>query len=289
MPEPRKLRVFLCHASQDKPVVRKLYSRLLAEGWIDPWLDERKLLPGQDWRTNIEEAVESSEIVMICLSKNSVTKEGFIQKELRYAKEIALEKPEDTIFLIPILFEECEVPRGLRFLQWTRFFGRGREKNYRDLLESLRIRQKQIMLREAEELAAQRAKDEARIEEESASRQSKKIAEQVVKYFEIASLTKNFDWLRIKGRVDSSTAPKLNKELESIIGAGRYKILVDLTNVEYISSAGYRVLLAAQRACKRYNRGKVILGWPHDGIRDAMALNGFVELFEIVEDPYDVF
>ena len=174
MPEPRKLRVFLCHASQDKPVVRKLYSRLLAEGWIDPWLDERKLLPGQDWRTNIEEAVESSEIVMICLSKNSVTKEGFIQKELRYAKEIALEKPEDTIFLIPILFEECEVPRGLRFLQWTRFFGRGREKNYRDLLESLRIRQKQIMLREAEELAAQRAKDEARIEEESASRQSKK-------------------------------------------------------------------------------------------------------------------
>ena len=89
--------------------------------------------------------------------------------------------------------------------------------------------------------------------------------------------------------MDSSTAPKLNKELESIIGAGRYKILVDLTNVEYISSAGYRVLLAAQRACKRYNRGKVILGWPHDGIRDAMALNGFVELFEIVEDPYDVF
>jgi len=44
----RKLRVFLCHASQDKPVVRELYQRLNAEGWIDPWLDEEKLLPGQD-------------------------------------------------------------------------------------------------------------------------------------------------------------------------------------------------------------------------------------------------
>ena len=36
----RKLRVFLCHASQDKPVVRELYKKFLAEGWIDPWLDE---------------------------------------------------------------------------------------------------------------------------------------------------------------------------------------------------------------------------------------------------------
>jgi len=45
----RKLRVFLCHASQDKPIVRELYQRLDAEGWIDPWLDEEKLLPSQDW------------------------------------------------------------------------------------------------------------------------------------------------------------------------------------------------------------------------------------------------
>jgi hypothetical protein len=42
MIETRKLRVFLCHASQDKPIVRELYQRLLAEGWIDPWLGEFK-------------------------------------------------------------------------------------------------------------------------------------------------------------------------------------------------------------------------------------------------------
>lgn len=35
MTEPRKLRIFLCHASQDKPVVRELYQHLLAGGWID--------------------------------------------------------------------------------------------------------------------------------------------------------------------------------------------------------------------------------------------------------------
>jgi hypothetical protein len=63
MPEPRKLRVFLCHSSHDKPVVRELYQRLKAapygddKGWIDPWLDEEKLYPGQDWDLGIEKAV----------------------------------------------------------------------------------------------------------------------------------------------------------------------------------------------------------------------------------------
>ena len=42
--EKRLLKVFLCHASQDKPIVRELYQRLLAEGWIDPWLDEEKFI-----------------------------------------------------------------------------------------------------------------------------------------------------------------------------------------------------------------------------------------------------
>lgn len=81
MTELRKLRVFLCHASQDKPVVRELYKRLEAEGWIDPWLDEEKLLPGQDWDLEIEEAVEVSDAVIVCLSKNSVTKRVIFKKK----------------------------------------------------------------------------------------------------------------------------------------------------------------------------------------------------------------
>ena len=37
----RKLRVFLCHSSDDKPIVRELYHQLDLEGWIDVWLDEK--------------------------------------------------------------------------------------------------------------------------------------------------------------------------------------------------------------------------------------------------------
>ena len=76
----RHLKVFLCHSSGDKPTVRDIYRRLDAEGWIDAWLDEMKLLPGQDWGLEIEKAVEESDIVIVCLSTQSVDKEGYIKK-----------------------------------------------------------------------------------------------------------------------------------------------------------------------------------------------------------------
>ena len=141
MPEPRKLRVFLCHASQDKPVVRELYQRLLAEEWIDPWLDEEKLLPGQDWDMEIEKAVEVADAVIVCLSNQSVSKEGYIQRELKFALDIAFEKPEGTIFIIPLRLDECELPRRLRSWQYVDYFPADRRKwASQRLLQSLRIR-----------------------------------------------------------------------------------------------------------------------------------------------------
>ena len=63
----RPLRVFLCHSSNDKPAVRELYQKLRAEPWIQPWLDEEELYPGQDWNMEIEKAVENgNQEKMIC-------------------------------------------------------------------------------------------------------------------------------------------------------------------------------------------------------------------------------
>ena len=156
----RPLRVFFCYASQDKPVVHELSQRLFAEGWIDPWVDEKKLLPGQDWRLKIEEAVETSDIVIICLSSNSVTKEGFVQKELRYAREIALEKPDETIFLIPLRLDNCETPRGLRFFQWADYFGERKDETYSLLIKSLKLRYEQKLSIEAERANKEKERQE---------------------------------------------------------------------------------------------------------------------------------
>lgn len=142
---PRPLRVFLCHASQDKPIVRELYQRLKAEKWIDPWLDEEKLSFGQHWTTAIEDALSEADVVIIFLSKNSVQKEGFVQRELNYAWELSLEKPRNVIFLIPFRLDNCQIPRYLGSRQWGDYFGDKKESTYQILLRSLIQRHGQIL------------------------------------------------------------------------------------------------------------------------------------------------
>jgi DNA segregation ATPase FtsK/SpoIIIE-like protein len=138
---PKQLKVFLCHSSQDKPAVRELYKKLNAEGWIDPWLDEMKLLPGQDWDYEIKKALDSSDAVIIILSTGSVSKEGYVQKELRFVLELALEKPEGTIFILPIRLNDCERPRGLRYIHSVDYFPpENCERAYESLRRSLELR-----------------------------------------------------------------------------------------------------------------------------------------------------
>jgi Flp pilus assembly protein TadD len=110
---PHRLRIFLCHSSGDKQAVRALYQRLRANGF-DPWIDEENLLPGQDWEKEITRAVRTCDIVLVCLSRGAVNKRGFVQKEIKYALDVAEEQPEDTIFLIPLKLEECDIPERLR-------------------------------------------------------------------------------------------------------------------------------------------------------------------------------
>ena len=132
---PASLTVFFCHATEDKPAVRELYRRLSIKG-LDLWLDEARLLAGQEWQFEIRKAVQRSHVVIVCLSRQSVRKAGFVQREIRIALEVASDQPENTIFLIPVKFEECDIPEGLRKLEWVNYFEeRGYEKLMRALCE----------------------------------------------------------------------------------------------------------------------------------------------------------
>jgi len=95
---------------------------------------------------------------------------------------------------------------------------------------------------------------------------------------------KHCDLITIKGRVDSSTAPQMAQALESANESGKYKLVVDVSGLEYMSSAGFRALLAAQRNCKKYNRGEVVLVKVPERIREALELAGFTELFKTFDD-----
>jgi len=85
---------------------------------MDPWLDEEKLLPGQDWQYEIRRAIKASDIALVCLSTKSITKVGFVQKEIKYALDVADELPIGTIFIIPLRLDECDVPERLQQWQW---------------------------------------------------------------------------------------------------------------------------------------------------------------------------
>ncbi len=95
---------------------------------------------------------------------------------------------------------------------------------------------------------------------------------------------KHCDLIKVKGRVDSATAPEFSKALEKANEAGHFKIAVDMSELEYMSSAGFRALIATQRNCKRYNRGELVLVTVPDRIREALELAGFTELFKTFDD-----
>ena len=95
---------------------------------------------------------------------------------------------------------------------------------------------------------------------------------------------KHCDMITVSGRVDSSTAPQLAQALEAANDGGKYKLVVNMEGLEYMSSAGFRALLAAQRNCRRYNRGEVVLSNVPDRIREALELAGFTELFKTFDD-----
>lgn len=130
------LRIFLCHSSGDKPAVRELYRRLLKDGFR-PWLDEEDLLPGQNWQQEISKAVRASDVIVVCLSRASINKSGYVQKEIKFALDVADQQPDGTLFLIPVKLEECDLPEQLRQWHWVNLF---EEKGYERLAKSLQLR-----------------------------------------------------------------------------------------------------------------------------------------------------
>lgn len=151
MANTRRLKVFLCHASQDKPTARELYKRLAAEKWIDPWLDEENLLPGQDFDLEIYKAARDSDSIIICLSKVSVAKEGYVNKEIRRALDAADEKLEGAIYIIPLRLDDCTPSfERLKQLHYADYFT---PNAHEKLIKSLRLRADVLKIETSESVA----------------------------------------------------------------------------------------------------------------------------------------
>jgi hypothetical protein len=136
--KPKFLKVFLSHAREDKSTVQQLSTRLKNDGF-DPWLDEERLLPGQNWELEIEKALRESDVILLCFSEKSINKEGFVQREFKRAMKYQEEKPEGVIFTIPVRLDQSEIPFSYRALQWVDF-----PATYNQLVTALESRSNQL-------------------------------------------------------------------------------------------------------------------------------------------------
>lgn len=93
--------------------------------------------------------------------------------------------------------------------------------------------------------------------------------------------------VQAKGRVDHENAPELEKRLDRIFKKGQYRLVVDLSETNYISSAGLRVLIGALKKARRFNRGDVRLAGMSPRLKDAFRLVGFHHLFKMYDQVVD--
>ena len=101
---------------------------------MNAWLDVENLQPGQNWQHEIRKAILKSDMVIICLSRNFNKQQGYRHKELKIALEKAKSILEDTVFVIPVRLEKCDMPESLSHLHRVDLFKTG---GYKKLISAL--------------------------------------------------------------------------------------------------------------------------------------------------------
>ncbi len=97
------------------------------------------------------------------------------------------------------------------------------------------------------------------------------------------------DILMPTGRMQAPEADTFKAKLDELIAAGRSRLILDLSGLEFMSSAGLRVLIEAQRQAQRANaprggKGEIVIADPSANIRDILARTGFTSFFRVFDD-----
>lgn len=103
-----KPKIFLSCAHEDIGMVKRIYQDLKRYG-LDIWFDTESLEVGELWENAVLDAIEGSDYLIAALSSNSMTKKGYVQKELKTALDIIDLLPEDTTYMLPVRIDDCLV------------------------------------------------------------------------------------------------------------------------------------------------------------------------------------
>ncbi|NWF79793.1 MAG: STAS domain-containing protein [Chloroflexi bacterium] len=100
------------------------------------------------------------------------------------------------------------------------------------------------------------------------------------------------DLVTVAGRVDAATAPQLKQQIDALFDEGRYRIVLDLAQLEYISSPGLRVLIEARKRAREWKitdleGGDIRIANLPPRIKEVFDLTGFTSLFELYNDTVE--
>jgi small GTP-binding protein len=129
--------VFLSHNSKDKPRVRKLAERLKAAG-LKVWFDEWNIKPGEIISLKVDEGLEQSRVLLLCISRNALDS-GWVALE----RSTAIHRDPENAGrrFVPLLLEECELPDTLRrykYLDWRKDEGTAANTTFTEMVEACR-------------------------------------------------------------------------------------------------------------------------------------------------------
>jgi anti-sigma B factor antagonist len=94
---------------------------------------------------------------------------------------------------------------------------------------------------------------------------------------------KRVNVVSVGGRVDSAAAPDLEKSLQSLLDDHRNQLVLELADVEYMSSAGLRALVSALKAAKK-GGGDLVIARPSTRVREVLDLAGLTSVFTLYDD-----
>jgi anti-sigma B factor antagonist len=100
----------------------------------------------------------------------------------------------------------------------------------------------------------------------------------------ITSECQQCDLIKITGRIDSYTTPKIKDALHNLIKDGHFNFVIDLSDVSYLSSSGILLFINTQKTISRDYRGKIIFAEVPELIYSNFQLAGFDDYFEFYKD-----
>jgi hypothetical protein len=233
------MKIFISYAREDLSEAKQLYQCLKNYNDLTPWIDIENILPGMDWENEILSALEDCNFVVILLSKNSINKVGYFQREVKETLNKLSYYPPDKIFLIPARLDNV-IPKQkeIKKLQYIDLY-----KNWDEAVVKI-VDAIRYTIKRTETLSSPKIQDET-IEKQIESSQKNqysfdektlsKINKNLNVYLFNDDLTINIIYLRVIYRIADQDTKGVNAEIIynylSLLGYSENEIKESIVNL----------------------------------------------------------